>query len=100
MKSQPNWANLEETSNTTISGAWRGCEKSFLVADKPSLAFAAVLSTEHRQAAKMALLGAEYIARAGKFPPELSALVTQTLLDLQATPGQVALPLSVKNASG
>jgi len=60
---------------------------SFLV-EKPSLAFADVLSSENRQAAKMALLGAEYICHAGKLPPEFGSIATKMLLDLQKPPSQ------------
>lgn len=63
---------------------------SFL-AEKPSLSFAAILSRENRQAAKMALLGAEYICYAGKLPPEFGAIATKTLLDLQQLPPQTTL---------
>jgi hypothetical protein len=63
---------------------------SFLV-EKPSLAFAKILSGENRQAAKMALLGAEYISYAGKLPPEFGAIATKTLLDLQQLPPQTTL---------
>jgi hypothetical protein len=65
---------------------------SFL-ADKQTLAFASLLSAEKRQAAKMALLGAEYISHAGKLPPEFAALATKTLLELQQPPGQMTLTI-------
>jgi hypothetical protein len=63
---------------------------SFLV-DKPSLAFANILAGEKRQAAKMALLGAEYISYAGKLPPEFGSIATKTLLDLQQLPSHTTL---------
>jgi hypothetical protein len=56
----------------------------------PNLGFATLLSAEKRQAAKMALLGAEYIAHAGKLPPEFAAIATKTLLDVQQPPSQTA----------
>jgi hypothetical protein len=60
---------------------------SFLV-EKPSLGFANTLSGEKRQAAKMALMGAEYISHAGKLPPEFGTIATKTLLELQRLPSQ------------
>jgi len=63
---------------------------SFLV-EKPTLTFANILSRENRQAAKMALLGAEYISHAGKLPPEFGAIATNMLLDLQQLPSQSTL---------
>jgi hypothetical protein len=63
---------------------------SFL-AEQPNLGFATLLSAEKRQAAKMALLGAEYISHAGKLPPEFVAIATKTLLGLQQPPSQPAL---------
>jgi hypothetical protein len=56
--------------------------------EKPSLGFANTLSGEKRQAAKMALMGAEYISHAGKLPPEFGTIATKTLLELQRLPSQ------------
>lgn len=63
---------------------------SFLV-EKPSLTFATTLSGERRQAAKMALLGAEYIVRAGKLPHEFAEVAIETLMELQQLPSQSSL---------
>jgi hypothetical protein len=56
------------------------------LAEKPELAFAATLAREKRQAAKIALLSAEYISHAGKLPPEFGATVGKLVLDIQQPP--------------
>jgi hypothetical protein len=77
-----NTAELPHASLLLREVAW-----SYL-ADEQHLAFATLLSGEKRQAAKMALLGAEYISHAAKLPPEFGTLTTKILLGLQQPANQ------------
>jgi hypothetical protein len=56
------------------------------LAEKQDLTFATTLAREKRQAAKIALLGAEYISQAGKLPPEFGSAVGKLILDIQQPP--------------
>lgn len=47
------------------------------------LTYARVLAGSSRHSAKLALLGAEYLAKAGGVPPEFSEIYSQHLLDIQ-----------------
>jgi hypothetical protein len=51
-----------------------------------NLDFAKVLAAESPQAAKLSLLGAEYLCRATKLPPEFGANISRVLLDIQQPP--------------
>lgn len=57
---------------------------SFLGTER--LDFATVLAAEKRQASKLALLAAEYIAKAAKYPPEFTSVISERMLSLQQTP--------------
>jgi len=56
------------------------------LAEKRDLTFATTLAGEKRQAAKIALLGGEYISLAGKLPPEFVSAATNLVLDVQQLP--------------
>jgi hypothetical protein len=56
------------------------------LADSNDLVFAKTLAGEKRSAAKMALLGAEYISYAGKLPPEFVSTATRLVLEAQQLP--------------
>jgi hypothetical protein len=60
------------------------------LAETNNLSFANLLALEKRQAAKMALLGAEYISRAGKLPPEFTTIASDVLINLQQLPSRGA----------
>jgi hypothetical protein len=57
-------------------------------------AFAIAITSEKRQASKMALLAFEYIAQAGRLPPEFAVNATKLLLDLQQPPINISRPLA------
>lgn len=52
----------------------------------PNLDFAKVLAAESPQAAKLSILGIEYVCRAAKLPPEFSSNLSKVLLDIQKPP--------------
>jgi hypothetical protein len=58
---------------------------SFL-SPSPNLAFAEALAAASPQAARLAILGVEYVCRAAKLPPEFQATFSQLLLRIQRVP--------------
>lgn len=101
----PNWDEFVEFSRALLDAPLQALHApllarevafSFLDDADPDHTFARRLASEHPQAAKFALLGARYLAKAARLPTEFSREYSSTLLAIQ-TPVvagvQQALPL-------
>jgi hypothetical protein len=59
------------------------------LAGKHDLTFAKQLARENRQAAKLAVMGCDYLLSAAKLPPEVGEIIQNDLLEVQALPASV-----------